>query len=67
MKDTPNDIEDKEIEEVDEIGQTNETIPTIEKKWLRHNIFRSTGNVNGQACTVEAIVKISYLKLLLIA
>ena len=29
-----------------------ETTSTIQKKWLKNNIFRSKGNVNGQACTV---------------
>ena len=29
-----------------------ESIPTVEKKWLRKNIFRSTGTIHGQNCTV---------------
>ena len=29
-----------------------ESIPTVEKKWLRKNIFRSTGTIHGQVCTV---------------
>ena len=46
------DPKDKEIEEVEEIeaekdGEAfivlQETTPTVEKKWLRKSIFRSTG------------------------
>ena len=29
-----------------------ETTSTTEKKWLRDNIFRSKGTINGQECTV---------------
>eukprot|EP00268_Persea_americana_P017179 TRINITY_DN18229_c0_g1_i3.p1 TRINITY_DN18229_c0_g1~~TRINITY_DN18229_c0_g1_i3.p1 ORF type:complete len:113 (-),score=24.14 TRINITY_DN18229_c0_g1_i3:9-311(-) len=29
-----------------------ESIPTAEKRWLQKNIFRSTGAIHGQNCTV---------------
>ena len=63
MKDTPDDPKGKETEEVEEVGPWRALkLPwsltklhlqtTVDNKWLQNNIFRSTGTVNGQGCTV---------------
>ena len=58
---TTNDPKSEESDEVKEIAVEidgalllvrKESIPTVEKKWLRKNIFRSTGTIHGQNCTV---------------
>ena len=59
--DTQVDPKDKELEEVEEIeakkdGEAllvlQESMPTVEKKWLWKNIFHSTGILYGQKCMV---------------
>eukprot|EP00268_Persea_americana_P063794 TRINITY_DN8317_c0_g2_i3.p1 TRINITY_DN8317_c0_g2~~TRINITY_DN8317_c0_g2_i3.p1 ORF type:complete len:266 (-),score=31.05 TRINITY_DN8317_c0_g2_i3:32-745(-) len=58
---TTDDPKSDESDEVEEIAADTdgalllvqqESIPTVEKKWLRKNIFRSTGTIHGQHCTV---------------
>ena len=39
-------------EDIDSLLVITDTTLTAEKKWLRENIFCSTGTVNGQECMV---------------
>ena len=58
---TADDPKSEESNEVEEIAAKTdgalllvqkESIPTVEKKWLRKNIFRSTGTIHRENCTV---------------
>ena len=60
----PKPTDDPKSEESDEVEEIavetdgalllvqQESIPTVKKKWLRKNIFRSTGTIHRENCTV---------------
>ena len=46
------DIDPENVEDLETLLVLKETAPTVEKRWLRNNIFHSIGTVDEQVCTI---------------